>query len=391
VDERIEAIQRRTARDRDVIGLAGGLPSEVQFPKRKLARSFFRVLGREGTPALQYGWAEGFERLRTMIAAHLRARRVVVTASDVIITSGAQQAIAIGLELVCKPGDRVGVAAETYPAALDLIRERGMVPVAAADRVRALYAMPALGNPSGLGLSPEARRALLAAGVPVIEDDAYADLRFDGPAPPPLLADAPSQVIYVGTLSKTLCPGLRIGWLVVPARLRRRALRLKQGSDLHASSLSQAIVEDLLGADTASGGLDFEAHLVRLRRFYRTRAMMLARALRQHLPGWRFATPEGGFAIWAQAEPTRRKVDEKALLEAAAEERVMFDPGSLFRPDKGTAPIAARFCFSATPPAMFEEGIRRMARAWQRVTSEPRRRRAADVARRQPAPRTAPG
>jgi 2-aminoadipate transaminase len=113
--------------------------------------------------------------------------------------------------------------------------------------------------------------------------------------------------------------------------------------------------------------MDFEAHLARLRRFYRKRATALARALRRHLPGWRFAEPEGGFAIWAQAEPTRRHIDERALLEAAAEERVMYDPGSVFRADRGSAPIAARFCFSATPPTMFEEGIRRMARAWRRV------------------------
>jgi 2-aminoadipate transaminase len=374
MDDRIDAIQRRTAGDPRVIGLAGGLPSEAQFPKRELARSFVRVLEHAGAPALQYGWAEGFESLRGLIASRLRARGAAASAGDVIVTSGAQQAIAIALEAICKPGDRVGVAPETYPAALDLMRERRLVPVASATGVRAHYAMPAVGNPSGVGLEAGARAALLAGGATVIEDDAYADLRFGGTAPRPLLADAPRQVFHVGTLSKTLCPGLRIGWLVAPPRFRKRALRIKQGSDLHASSLAQAIVADLLGATPGGVGLDFEARLMRLRRFYRARAAALGRALRAHLPEWRFSEPEGGFAIWAHADrprlatPGQRGVDEKAFLEAAAEEGVMVDPGSMFRANRSAAPMAIRLCFSAAPPARFDEAIDRLARAWRRVT-----------------------
>jgi 2-aminoadipate transaminase len=373
MDERIDAIQRRTAGDPRVIGLAGGLPSEAQFPKRALARAFVRVLEHAGAPALQYGWAEGFESLRALIASRLRARGAPVAAADVIVTSGAQQAIAIVLEAICKPGDRVGVAPETYPAALDLLRERRLVPVTSAAGVRAHYAMPALGNPGGACLDAGAREALLAGGALVIEDDAYADLRFDGAAPRPMLADAPARVFHVGTLSKTLCPGLRIGWLVAPRRFHKRALRIKQGSDLHASSLAQAIVADLFGATPEAGdaALDFEARLVRLRRFYRARAAALARALRAHLPEWRFAHPEGGFSIWAQADRpslAARAVDEKALLEAAAQEGVMVDPGSIFRASRSVEPIAVRLCFSAAPPASFDEGVRRLARAWRRVT-----------------------
>jgi 2-aminoadipate transaminase len=370
MDDRIDAIQRRTAGNPRVIGLAGGLPSEAQFPKRELTRSFIRVLGQSGAPALQYGWAEGFESLRELVASRLRARGAAVAAGDVIVTSGAQQAIAIALEVICKPGDRIGVAPETYPAALDLMRERRLRPVASATGVRAHYAMPALGNPSGERLDAGARDALLAGGAPIIEDDAYADLRFDGTAPRPLLAEAPAQVFHVGTLSKTLCPGLRIGWLVAPRRFHKRALRIKQGSDLHASTLAQAIVADLLGATPGSAGLDFEARLVRLRRFYRARAAALARALRAHLPEWRFSDPQGGFAIWARAEhgPRAPRLDEKILLEAAAEEGVMIDPGSMFRANRSATPMAIRLCFSAAPPTSFDEGVRRLGRAWRRAT-----------------------
>ena len=373
MDDRLDAIQRRSAGDPRVIGLAGGLPSEAQFPKRELARSFLRVLEHTGAPALQYGWAEGFESLRELVASRLRARGAAASAGDVIVTSGAQQAIAIALEVLCKPGDRVGVAPETYPAALDLLRERRLLPVVSTTGVRAHYAMPAVGNPSGVGLDVGTRAALLASGAPVIEDDAYADLRFDGAAPRPMLAEAPKQVFHVGTLSKTLCPGLRIGWLVAPAPFRKRALRIKQGSDLHASSLAQAIVADLLGATPGGAGLDFEARLVRLRRFYRARAAALGRALRAHLPGWRFSDPAGGFAIWAHADrhprarSGQRGVDEKAFLEAAAVEGVMVDPGSMFRANRSAEPMAIRLCFSAAPPTQFDEGVRRLARAWRRV------------------------
>jgi 2-aminoadipate transaminase len=368
MDERIDAIQRRTAGDPRVIGLAGGLPSEAQFPKRELARSFLRVLGTAGAPALQYGWVEGFASLRELIASRLRARGAHTSAADVIVTSGAQQAIAVALEATCKRGDRVGTAPETYPAALDLLRERRLAPVVSATGVRVHYAMPALGNPSGARLDAATRDALLASGALVIEDDAYADLRFDGTAPRPLLADAPKQVFHVGSFSKTLCPGLRIGWLVAPAPFRKRALRIKQSTDLHASSLAQAIVEDLLITRPDGEGLDFEARLVRLRRFYRARAAALARALRRHLPEWRFSDPEGGFTIWTRADRARPAIDEPALLEAAAGEGVMLDPGSMFRANRSVAPMAIRLSFSAAPPARFDEGVRRLARAWRRVT-----------------------
>ena len=166
-------------------------------------------------------------------------------------------------------------------------------------------------------------------------------------------------------------PVSRIGWLVAPAPFRKRALRIKQGSDLHASSLAQAIVADLLGATPGGGGLDFEARLVRLRRFYRARAAALGRALRAHLPGWRFSDPAGGFAIWARADRApaasgQRRVDEKAFLEAAAEEGVMIDPGSMFRANRSPEPMAIRLCFSAAPPTKFDEAVRRLARAWRR-------------------------
>ncbi|MES1210158.1 MAG: PLP-dependent aminotransferase family protein, partial [Pseudomonadota bacterium] len=286
---------------------------------------------------------------------------------DVIITSGAQQAIALALELTARAGDAVGVGAETYPAALDLMRARRLVPVREWRGPRVRYAMPVVHNPRGDALSDAARAELLDAHGAIIEDDAYAELRFDGPPPRPLLADAPDRVLHAGTLSKTLSPGLRIGWLVVPRRLRDPALRLKQGTDLQASSLGQAIAEAYLLGDADVPAVDWDARLVRLRRFYRRRATLLLRALRAALPDWRFTAPAGGFAIWAEAPAAAPVIEELSLLRHAVAEGVAFDPGSTFRPDAAPGPLAVRLCFSAAPAASFDDGARRLARAWRQA------------------------
>jgi len=362
----IDEVLRAAAGDRRVIGLAGGLPAEAQFPKRALAMAFLRVLRRTGTPALQYGWAEGSAGLRGFVADRLAQRGAAVAADDVIITSGAQQAIAIALELTARGGDQVGVGAETYPAALELMRARRLIPVARWSGPRVRYVMPAVHNPRGDAMGAGVRAELLATRGLIIEDDAYAELRFDGPPARPLLADAPDRVLHVGTLSKTLSPGLRIGWLVAPRRLRARALRLKQGTDLQASSLGQAIAELYLLGDQGEPGVDWEARLRRLRRFYRRRATLLARALAAHLPSWRFTAPAGGFAIWAEAPEPERPIDELGFLRAAVAAGVAFDPGSIFRADRAARPLAARLCFSAAPAGAFEEAARRLALAWLR-------------------------
>jgi 2-aminoadipate transaminase len=237
--------------------------------------------------------------------------------------------------------------------------------------------MPAIANPCGHGASQSRRRALLDSGAFIIEDDAYADLRFAGPPPPSLLAEARARVFHVGTLSKILCPGLRIGWLVPPPMFRARALALKQGADLQASSLGQAIVEDYLSGSgvrrgpsslAGNGRLDFDARLVRLRTFYRRRADTLAQAIVRHLPSWRFAFPEGGFAIWASTE---ERLDEARFLAAAIDEGVSFDPGSQFRADSTDGrPTALRLCFSSVNPRKIDEGMRRLARAFRRAVRQ---------------------
>ncbi|MGZ3439532.1 MAG: aminotransferase-like domain-containing protein [Polyangia bacterium] len=318
--------------------------------------------------ALQYAWPEGRKQLREWIAARLLARGAVVSASEVIVTSGAQQALAIAAQLCVRRDDRVGVDAETYPAALDLFRTRGgALEVGWNADVRCFYAMPAIGNPRGRPMADDARRELSACGVHVLEDDAYADLRFDGKVSRPLLADDRAHVWHVGSFSKTLCPGLRVGWLVPPPAWRDRAIELKHATDLQASSLGQTVLELFLERD------DFDARLARAHRFYRTRAARLVRAVRRHLPSWRCEEPAGGFALFVE---TDEPGDDLALLEIATRNGVSFDPGRMFRPDDGTAPLAMRLCFSNARAADLDDGARRLARAWDDYRRE--RDRASD-------------
>lgn len=369
----IETLLRKAAGESGVIGMGGGLPSPRQFPRRALVEALADVVLQPAPEALQYAWPEGSDGLRARIADHMRSRGAGtdIEPDRILVTSGAQQALMVAAQLVCPRDSRILTDPETYPGALDLFRARGITPVPwtagtpagiPAD-VCAVYAMPAVGNPQGVGLSEAARRELLASGLPVLEDDAYGDLRFDGPGPRPLCAEAPDRVFFIGTFSKTLAPGLRVGWLVPPERFREEAVRLKRDADLQANGLGQAIVERYLSEE------GFPRRLEKLRAFYRRRAKRLASAVRRELPGWRFRFPEGGFALWLEPDAPDCPGGELGLLEAAVAEGVSFDPGSLFRPDRSPHPISLRLCFSALDPDALAEGAKRLARAWRRVTA----------------------
>jgi 2-aminoadipate transaminase len=362
VDPRIEHLQRRIAASPGVISFGGGLPSDACFPRRLLSRAFVAAVG---SRALQYGWPEGSEGLRRFVSERLRSRGAAVTPEDVIITSGAQQAIDIAARLACRPGEQIAVGETSYPGAIDLFRTRGLRPVRSGARVR--YAMPALHNPSG-------RAEAVVDGEVFLEDDAYAELRFDGLVPAPLCAAGRERVFHIGTFSKTLCPGLRVGWLVPPPRRMRRALRLKRDGDLQAGGLAQAVVERYLELT------DWDARLARLRRMYARRATRLMEALERELPSWRFAEPLGGFSVWVEPDG---EGSSTSLLAIAVGEGVGFDPGSSFRAAPG--PLALRLCYSAVDEAAIGEGVRRLARAWAKLRAhDPGRTR---VGRRRPAAR----
>ncbi len=338
MDPRIVELHRRAASQRGMICLAGGLPAVELMPRAELSRAFAEV----AADALQYSWPEGDVRLRAWIAARLAARGAAISPERVIVTAGAQQALAIAGSLV--PGV-IGVGDATYPGALDAFPR-------AAVTGDASYVIEGVSNPHGVARRD--RGELLASERTLIADEAYAELRFDGRMPRPLAADAPDRVWHVGTVAKTIAPGLRVGWLVPPAAHHAAALARKQAADLQTSGVAQAALARLVAT------IDHDALVARARTAYAARAAILADALRRHLPSLRFAEPEGGLAIWAE---TDKPGDELALARAALACGVTFDPGSAFRP-VASERIAVRLGFASARPADLVEGVRRLARAF---------------------------
>jgi 2-aminoadipate transaminase len=357
-----DLLARRAAQTPGVISFAGGLPDPALFPKRQLTQAFISALQSNGATALQYGWPEGSLELRQWIARELCGRGATVTAERIIITSGAQQAIQIAVASVSNRA-RIAVEAASYPGALEIFRAAQAQLVPLTEPAGLYYVMPSVSNPRGSRM-PDAERSLLLARASlskgyVIEDDAYEGTCFSGARQVPLLADAPERVFHVGTFSKTLCPGLRIGWLVPPPKLAKRALRHKQASDLQANGLAQALVLEYL----QSG--HFPKLQKRARAHYRRKLDRLLDAVRRELPQFRFEVPIGGFSLWLESE---RDGEDTELLEAAVQEGASFDLGRQFCHARARK-LCIRLCFSAVPAADIEAGVSRIARALRHARS----------------------
>ena len=360
-----DLLARRAAETPGVISFAGGLPDPVLFPKRQLTRAFVSALQSNAAAALQYGWPEGSPELRQWIADELCSRGAKVSAEQIIITSGAQQAIQIAVASV-RDRARIGVEAESYPGALEIFRAAQAQLVPLSGPAGLYYVMPSVSNPRGSRMPDAERRALLARASSgkgfIIEDDAYHGTCFSGARQSPLLADAPERVFHVGTFSKTLCPGLRIGWLVPPPKLAKHALRNKQASDLQANGLAQALVLEYLRTG------HFARLQTRARAHYRRKLERLLEAVRRELPQFRFDEPIGGFSLWLESE---QEAEDTALLEAALQQGASFDLGQQFRLGRARN-LCIRLCFSAVPAGDIEAGISRIARALRQVHSPAR-------------------
>jgi 2-aminoadipate transaminase len=342
MDPRVTELQKQAAARPDVIGLAGGLPADELLPRAALARTLGDVTASR-EDALQYGWAEGTEQLRRWIAGRLAARGAVIDPEHIIVTAGAQQALSITAHLL---GGTIAVGDATYAAAIDAFTRAGAQ--VACDSGTARYVIHGVSNPHGVELVD--RGALLAEPGPLIVDEAYAELRFDGATPRPLLADARDRVWHVGTISKTIAPGLRVGWLIPPAAHHGAALELKSAADLQTSSLSQAALARLLATT------DYDALVARARAAYAERAWALADALHHFAPSLQFCEPEGGFSLWIE---TNRPGDDIALLRRMLDAGVMVDPGSAFCPAPRET-IALRASYSNAAPPRLAEAARRL-------------------------------
>ena len=361
----------------EVISFAGGIPDPALFPCDAIAAAYGRILGdpKRASVALQYSVSEGYLPLRQWIAAYLGGLGIACSAEHILVTSGAQQALDFIGKLFISPGDTVVVARPTYLGALQAMSAYEPVFAAlprrgdnrrtrsGAGRRPALgYVMPDFQNPTGESLSLVERQELLAAAatldLPLVEDAAYEALRYDGAALPSLLAlDAAggieaARVLYCGTFSKTVVPGLRLGWVAAPLPVIRRLVLIKQASDLHSAGLSQMVMHEVVQEVLPQG-------LEPLRRTYRARRDAMLAALAREMPreaSW--TRPHGGMFIWVTLPP---KVDAAALLvRAIAEARVAFVPGRAFHAD-GAGANTLRLNFTLADETRIAEGIARLA------------------------------
>jgi DNA-binding transcriptional MocR family regulator len=356
---------------KDLISLAAGLPAPELYPMEELRSLMDEVLAREGRSLLHWGTALGDPRLRRCLADRLPG----VSPSEILVLAGSTQGIFLLTRALVEPGNFVAVQSPTYIGALQTFRDAGArvvgIPIGetgidlemtesvfARTRPKLLYLVPTFQNPTGTTMSLETRVELLKIayrhGVPIVEDDPYSLLRYEGEEIPSIKSlDTHGHVLYLSTFSKTLFPGFRIGWLAGPKPVIERLVADKHRLDLFTGSVGQAVAAEFM-----SRGL-LEAHLGRVRKEYRARQDAMERALRRHAPRLRFAPPEGGYFLWAKLPPG---TTAKELLREALKKKVSFIHGDIFSPD-GRARDRIRITFASHPPETIEEGIRRLAAA----------------------------
>jgi len=368
----------------EVISFAGGLPAPELFPIQRFQEACQRVLAEKGCSALQYGTTEGYTPLREMIAQNMARYGIVAGVENVLVTSGSQQALDLIGKLLVNPGDRLLVEAPTYLGALQAFDVYGAeyvsVPIdddglqterleeALRSGPKFMYILPNFQNPGGVTLSEGRRHELVLLaeryGIPIIEDDPYGQLRYEGEHLPPLIVvDRENlrrddgyrlgNVIYLSTFSKTLAPGLRLGWIVAPPEVITKLVQLKQGADLHTSTFAQFVAYEV----ARDGFLD--EHVKQIRQVYRERRDAMLSALKEFFPPEATWThPAGGLFLWVSLP---EGIECQVLLEAALREDVAFVPGDCFYAAGNEGCRHMRLNFSNAEPEQIREGIRRLS------------------------------
>ncbi|MET7650334.1 MULTISPECIES: PLP-dependent aminotransferase family protein [unclassified Streptomyces] len=357
-----------------MINFAGGLPAPELFDREGVAAAFRYALEEAPAQALQYATTEGEPILRERLAARTTARGLPTTADDLLVTTGSQQALSLLATALLDPGDTVLVEAPCYLAALQVFGLAGarIVPVpgdadgpdpealaelVVRERPKLLYTVPNFQNPTGRTLPAERRAALASVaarhGLWIIEDDPYGELRYDGERVAWIAAhpDAHDRTVLLGSFSKVMAPGIRLGWLRAPAELRRACAVAKQAADLHTPTVNQLAAARYLAA------FDLDAHVARVAAVYRERRDAMLAGLAEALPeGSVWTRPEGGMFLWARLPES---YDTTALLPRVVAQDVAYVPGAPFyagEPDRSTL----RLCFVTQTPEEIAEGLRRL-------------------------------
>jgi len=361
----------------EVVSLAGGMPFVSALPKELVQGALDRVLNDYGPQAMQYGSGQGLPRLREQILDVMALEGIRAGVDDVVVTTGSQHGLELVTKLFVDPGDVVLAEAPSYVTALVVFRsfqadvqhvltdELGLVPdalrariaelKAAGKRIKFLYTVPSFGNPSGVTLPWERRTEILeicrSEGILVLEDNPYGLLWFDTPAPHAMRSVEEDGVIYLGTFSKTLAPGFRVGWVLAPHAIREKLILANEAAVLSPSSFSQYVISEYLESADWRGQIDT------FRGVYRERRDAMLTALDDYLPDLSWTHPDGGFYVWVTLPD---HLDSKGMLPRAVKELVAYTPGTAFYANgDGRSHMRLSFCYPT--PEFIREGVRRLS------------------------------
>lgn len=361
----------------EVVSLAGGMPFVSALPQELIATAVDRTVRDHGAVALQYGSGQGTPRLREQILDVMALEGIRASVDDVVVTTGSQHALELIAKLFLDPGDVVIAEGPSYVTALTVFRSfqtdvvhtamdaEGLVPQALREtiarvrsegrRIKFLYTVPSFQNPMGVTLSWQRRMEVLEIArendILVLEDNPYGLLYFDQAPPQAMRSVDDSGVIYLGTFSKTLAPGLRVGWAVAPHAIREKLVLANEAAILSPSSFTQTVISEYLSTADWRGQIDI------FRGVYRERRDAMLSALAEQLPSLSWTVPAGGFYVWLTLPP---HMDSKAMLPRAVKELVAYTPGTAFFADGGGRD-AIRLSFCYPEPDFIREGIRRLA------------------------------
>jgi 2-aminoadipate transaminase len=361
----------------EVVSLAGGMPFVSALPRELVMGAMDRVMRENGAVALQYGSGQGAPALREHILDVMALEGIRGSVDDVVVTTGSQHALELVSKIFLDPGDVVLAEAPSYVTALVVFKsfqaqvehvetdENGLIPEALRQRIarlkadgkriKFLYTVPTFGNPSGVTLSWERRLEILEIArsndILVLEDNPYGLLYFGGPPPHAMRSVEEDGVIYLGTFSKTLAPGFRVGWALAPHAIREKLILANEAAVLSPSSFTQLIISEYLAAADWKGQIDT------FRGVYRERRDAMLTALGDYLPDLSWTVPNGGFYVWLTLPSN---IDSKSMLPRAVKELVAYTPGTAFYADGGGR-NNMRLAFCYPTPEFIREGIRRLS------------------------------
>lgn len=360
----------------EVISFAGGLPAPELFPLEELKKVDVEILSKEGQQAVQYGTTEGYLPLREKIAGRMKkAFQVDCTPEEIVVTSGSQQGLSLLAQIFLNKDDVILVESPTYLGALNAFKlcgpkfvevptdEKGIIPeelekilAEYGDRVRLMYVIPEFQNPTGITWPIERRKVFMDIinkyDFPVIEDDPYGELRYDGDIVPSLKSmDSKGNIIFLGSFSKIFMPGLRVAWMVADPVIIDKVVKLKQAVDLQSSSFAQRQASYFIDM------FDLDAHVEKIKALYGKRRTLMYDSMKKYFPeGVTFTYPEGGLFTWVTLP---ENMDAKEIMPKVLAKNVAYVPGGPFYPNGGNA-NHFRLNYSNMPEDRIVEGIKRL-------------------------------